>query len=230
MNSNTTKNERPNELFKEFLVLEQPHKELLSALIIGKHTECKNLVNNYLEKNNSIKDLYEDLLKKALYEVGELWEFNKISVATEHLASAIVESILNQLYPQIIENEKIDKMVITSCVENEFHQIGIKMISDVFEMNGWDALFLGSNLPTSELMDFIRLKKPDLLALSLSLFFNIPILEKMIEVVHKEFPDLPILIGGQAFHHGGVDIIKKYQNVFYQSDTRSTELFIKNFK
>lgn len=174
MNSNTTKNERPNELFKEFQVLEQPHKELLSALIIGKHAECKNLVNNYLEKNNSIKDLYEELLKRALYEVGELWEFNKISVATEHLASAIVESILNQLYPQIIENEKIDKMVITSCVENEFHQIGIKMISDVFEMNGWDALFLGSNLPTSELMDFIRLKKPDLLALSLSLFFNIP--------------------------------------------------------
>jgi len=230
MNTRITNSEIPIHLYPEIQVLEQTRKEFLSALIIGKHNECNNLVNNYLEKDSSIKNLYEELLKKTLYKVGELWEFNKISVATEHLASAIVESILNQLYPTIISNEKINKLVIASCVENEYHQIGIKMISDVFEMNGWDALFLGSNLPTSELIEFVRLRKPDLLALSLSLYFNIPKLELMINQVHHEFPDLPILVGGQAFQHGGVDLIEKYHNVFYQNDTHSTELFIKNFK
>lgn len=159
-----------------------------------------------------------------------MWEYNKISVATEHLASAIVEAILNQLYFDIISNKKNGKTVIAACVENEFHQIGIKMISDIFEMNGWNALFLGSNTPVFELISFIKLKNPNLLAISLSLYFNIPSLEKMIQKVQIEFPNLPILVGGQAFHHGGNEIILKYNNVVFQPDLNSTEIYINNFK
>jgi MerR family transcriptional regulator, light-induced transcriptional regulator len=201
----------------------------LDALISGDHLVCSDLVKTYLSENLSIKELYENIIKKAMYDVGELWEYNKISVATEHMASAIVESILNQLYFEIISKEKKRKTVITACVENEFHQIGIKMISDVFEMNGWNALFLGSNTPTSELISFIKQKKPDLLAISLTLYFNLPLLENMIESIQKEFPDLPILVGGQAFQHGGKDIVLKYVNVVFKSDLHSTETFIKNF-
>lgn len=58
--------------------------------------------------------LYETIIKKALYEVGELWEYNKISVATEHLASAIVEGILNEFYFKIISSDKINKTVTFS--------------------------------------------------------------------------------------------------------------------
>jgi methanogenic corrinoid protein MtbC1 len=206
------------------------HKDFLHALILGKHSLCSELVHAYLAEQVSIKELYGEIITKALYDVGELWEYNKISVATEHLASAIVEAILNQLYFEIISKEKKGKTVIAACVENEFHQIGIKMISDIFEMNGWNALFLGSNTPTSELISFIRLKNPDLLAISLSLYFHLPDLEKMIQKVQKEFPKLPILVGGQAFQHGGTDIILKYDNVVFKPDLNSTEIFIKNFK
>jgi len=210
--------------------LKLTHKEFLDALILGNHSVCSELAHTYLTNQTSIKELYENIITKALYDVGELWEFNKISVATEHMASAIVESILNQLYFELISKEKKNKTVIAACVENEFHQIGIKMISDIFEMNGWNALFLGSNTPTSELISFIKIKNPDLLAISLSLYFNLPVLEKMIEKVRKEFPELPILVGGQAFLHGGQDVLLKYENVVFRPDLNSAELFIKNFK
>lgn len=210
--------------------LKQINKQFLDALLLGKHTECSKLVRTYLSNQLSINELYQEILTKALYDVGELWEFNKISVASEHLASAIVEAIMNQLYLEIISEKKRIKTVIASCVENEFHQIGIKMISDIFEMNGWDALFLGSNTPTTELISFIKLKQPDVLAISLTLYFNLPNLEKMIEKIRIEFPALPILVGGQAFKHGGKDRLQKYNNVTYVSDLYSTELFIKNFK
>jgi len=215
-------------LYNELHDLKQPRKEFLHALIAGNHLLCSELVHSYLAKQNSINALYENIITKVLYDVGELWEFNKISVANEHMASAIVESIMNQLYFDIISKEKKGKTVIAACVENEFHQIGIKMISDIFEMNGWDALFLGSNIPLSELISFIKDKNPDLLAISLSLYFNFPALEKMIHMVQKEFPGLPVLVGGQAFQHGGKDIIVKYDNVVYSSDLYRTELFIKN--
>ena len=148
-------------------------------------------------------------------------------MATEHLASAIVEAILNELYFKVISKKKINKTVIVACVEKEFHQIGIKMVSDVFEMNGWNTHFLGANTPTTELISFAKTIKPDILAVSLSLYFHLPILENMIQMIRKDFPDLLILVGGQAFRNGGQDVLLKYNNVIYQPDLNSTDLFIK---
>jgi len=208
--------------------LVQPHIEFLNLLISGNRTQCSEFAQTYVNGIASIKELYEDIFKKALYEVGELWEYNKISVATEHLASAIVEAILNEFYSKIIAKEKINKSVIVACVENEFHQIGIKMISDIFEMNGWNAHFLGANVPTAELIAFTKIINPDVLAISLSIYFHLPILENMIQMIRKEFPILPILVGGQAFQHGGQQVLLKYENVIYKPDLNSTELYIKS--
>jgi len=149
------------------------HKELLNLLMSGDRSKCSELVRNYLNNGASIEVLYETIIKEALYEVGELWEYNKISVATEHLASAIVEGILNEIYFKIISGDKINKTVILSCTEDEYHQIGIKMISDVFEMNGWNSYFLGANTPTDELISFSKTIKPDIFAISLSIYFHL---------------------------------------------------------
>ncbi|RPH32198.1 MAG: cobalamin-binding protein [Bacteroidales bacterium] len=204
------------------------HKEFLNSLLSGNRAMSSVLARNFLNRPASIKELYEDIFKNALYDVGELWEYNKISVATEHLASAIVEAILNELYPNVISKEKINKTAIVACVENEFHQIGIKMVSDIFEMNGWNTHFLGANTPTAELISYAKTIKPDMLAISLSIYFHLPILENMIGTVRKDFPNLPILVGGQAFSKGGQEVLLKYKNVIYKPDLDSTELFIKN--
>jgi MerR family transcriptional regulator, light-induced transcriptional regulator len=202
------------------------HEDILDLLIKGDHLGCSSLVHNYLNNNISIQILYENIIQKALYHVGELWENNKISVAAEHLASAIVESVLNELYPKIISVEKTDKKVIVACIEDEFHQIGIKMISDIFELNGWNSYFLGANTPTNELIDFAKLINPNVLAISLSIYFHLPALEKMIKKIRQYFPNLLILVGGQAFLHGGREILNKYDNVFYKPDIHSVESFI----
>jgi methanogenic corrinoid protein MtbC1 len=207
-------------------LVQQPHKEFLDLLLSGNRAMCSEFAQKYVRDHVSLQELYENILKKALYDVGELWEMNKISVATEHLASAIVEAILNEFYSKIILKEKINKTVIVACVENEYHQIGIKMISDIFELNGWNSHFLGANTPTQELISFVKIIKPDILAISLSLYFHFPVLETMIQMIRNEFPDLPILVGGQAFRHIGADILLKYENVIYQPDLHSTELFV----
>lgn len=204
--------------------------DFLNSLLTGNRNICSKIVNEQIDNKISIKDLYENLIKTSLYKVGELWEFNKISVATEHLASAIVEATLNELYSEIISKEKSKKNIIVSCVEKEFHQIGIKMVSDIFELNSWNSYFLGANTPINELISFTKIIKPDILAISLSIYFHFPILETMIQNIRIEFPDLLILVGGQAFRRGGQDVISKYENVKYLPDLNSIDLFIKNLK
>ncbi len=206
------------------------HKNFLESLISGDRVSCSNYAHKYLEENHFIHDLYENVFKNSLYEIGKLWEYNQISVATEHLASAIVEAILNEFYHEVVSEEKNENTVILSCIEEEMHQIGIKMINDVFEMHGWNSYFLGANTPTKELVDYTKLIKPDLIAISMSIYFHLPNLEKTLKRIREEFPELPVLIGGQAFQHGGKEVLEQYGNVYYKPDLVSTESFIKKFK
>lgn len=205
------------------------NSEFLCALLQGNRGECSKILHAHLDNQMPVHDLYEEVIRKTLYEVGELWELNLISVATEHLASAIVEAIMNELYLTTVHKEKGEGKVVVTCVENEFHQIGIKMVSDIFELNGWNSFFLGANTPTHELISFAEFVKPDLLAISLSIYFNIPVLEKMIWKIDEEIPNLSILVGGQAFRRGGQEMIARYPNVIYLPDLHSIDAFIKQY-
>jgi len=211
-------------------ITHHPHKEFLEGLISGDRRFCSRYAHQYLEENPSIQDLYEDVFKASLYEIGKLWEYNKISVATEHLASAIVEAILNEFYHEIVSEPTNEKRVILSCIEKEQHQIGIKMVSDVFEMNGWKTYFLGADTPIKELVDYTKLIKPDLLSISMSLYFHLPNLVSTLERIRKEFPKIPVLVGGQAFQHGGVEALKDFHHVHFKPELKTTEAFIKKWR
>lgn len=204
-----------------------PHTDFLKALLSGNRAKCSEISADLLNRNLSIKELYEKIIKQALYDIGELWERGKISVATEHLASAIVEANLNEQYYKVISNsKKNNKTVVAACLENEFHQIGIKMVSDIFEMNGWNAHFLGANTPIQELISFVKEVNPNLLAISMSIYFHLPTLEEMLRSIQKEMPYLPILIGGQGFRYGGIEIVNRYKNLIYLPDLNSLESFL----
>lgn len=126
------------------------NSEFLESLLSGNHSVCSRIVNNYLDNKISIEELYENIIKKSMYEVGAMWEDNRIGVATEHLAPSIVERILNEVYEKVIPDKALNKKALVACVENEYHQIGIKMISDVFEMNGWTSHFFGASTSNEE--------------------------------------------------------------------------------
>lgn len=57
------------------------------------------------------------------------------------------------------------------------------------------------------------------------MYFNLPSLELLIKKVRLQFPDLPILIGGQAFRKGQY-VTDKYANVVYISNLENLDSFI----
>lgn len=177
---------------------EQVKVDFLENLLQGNRVACAELTRTFMFGNPSIEAVYEDLFKPALYSVGQLWERNQISVATEHMATAIVEGIMNSLFEQLVVGKSLNHSVVLACVENEKHQVGIKMVGDIFEKKGWDSYFLGAGIPTSELIRFIQQAQPNLLAISFSVYFNLPNLLEMLSRLRKSFPILPIIIGGQA--------------------------------
>jgi methanogenic corrinoid protein MtbC1 len=176
-------------------------------------------VQQLLDREIEIKALYADLFQKSLYEVGRLWEFNRISVAKEHLVTAITEGLLNLVYPRLFDRAAPDssnvRKVVISCAANEFHQIGGKMVADMFELNGWDSQFLGANTPVDHMLAHIQDEKPDLVGLSVSVYFNMPALKAGLAAIRGNFHHLDILVGGQAFNWGGTEIPRQYSGTTY---------------
>lgn len=199
------------------MITEQLYQEYLNLLLNGKRVACGHIVQKLLEQDIEIKTLYTDLFQKSLYAIGGLWELNKITVAKEHLVTAITEGLLNLVYPRLFKKGplKNNKKVVISCTANELHQIGGKMVADIFELNGWDSHFLGANTPVDHLLEYIQEIKPSLVGLSISVYFNIPSLKAGLDAVRSNFTNLDILVGGQAFNRGGKDILKQYTGIHY---------------
>ena len=206
---------------------QQYYNDYLNALLVGKWANCSDIIFQYLSEYDNSIELYEDIIKKSMYEIGHLWEFNKISVASEHLASSITESIINRIFYNIIPYKQTNKQILLACVEKEQHQIGLKMVADVFERYGWSTQILGANTPVKDLINMTYLIKPDIIGLSVTLHFDLPNLEKMISQIREQFPDIPIIIGGQAFTRGGYEAFTNFSNIQYFPDLFSIEEYIK---
>ncbi len=170
----------------------------LDALLAGDRRHCEALTDQALAARVAILDLYQHLFQRALYQVGDEWQHNRISVGVEHLATAIVEGLLNRLYPQIIAPRRSGRRIVIGSVEGELHQVGAKMACDVFEMHGWEALYLGADTPTDELVRTLRALTPDAVGLSLSVTDHVGALLTAIAAIRTGFPELPLLIGGQG--------------------------------
>jgi len=198
----------------------------LSALLRGNRIECQEIMKEFRKTNPSIIELYEELFMKSLYKVGDLWEYNKVSVIIEHMATSITEGLMNDLFPEVMSLERKNKKIVIACVQNEEHQVGGKMVADIFEKNSWDTFYLGDNTPTVELVKYCDLIKPDLIGLSISIYSNIPFLIDEINSL-RTVTNIPIIIGGQALIKVGVEITEKFQDVFYFANLESVENYIK---
>ncbi len=194
-------------------ISEQVFKRYTENLIAGDRTRCAVVVDELLSAGVAIKTIYQDLIQRSLYEVGDCWERNLITVASEHLATAVTEGLMNRIYTHIAPPPANGRKVVIASVENELHQVGGKMVADIFEMHGWDCDYLGANVPTGELERYIEDIRPDMLGLSLSVYMHMAVLKTMLDRLTRRFPKLPIIIGGQAFRHGGRELTHSYAGV-----------------
>lgn len=202
---------------------DENYQRYLAALLAGDRAECARIVQGFVATGAGLKDMYVHLFQRALYQVGELWEHQRISVAVEHLATAITERMLTLVHAQAFSGEPRNRTIIIACVADEYHQLGGRMIADFCELRGWRGYFLGANTPLADLLRMIEERRPSLLGLSLSIFFNMPALLKALDAVSGAHPDLPILVGGQAFRWGGLAAIQRYPNVSYMASLDALE-------
>ncbi len=176
-------------------------QKYLREILAGKQKPALELIMDAYRSGYPIPDIYMDVFQETLYEIGRLWESNQITVADEHMGTAITQYVMSNLYQHLeINDETVGKAVVTG-IQGELHQIGANMVSDVLEADGWNVVFLGTDVPPEGVIQSIRQQGANLLCISSTMLFNIPEVIKLVEMVKYEFGDgaLRVMLGGGAF-------------------------------
>jgi methanogenic corrinoid protein MtbC1 len=174
-------------------------KQYLAFLLDKKKSEAKKYILDLIENGMDIKQIYIDVFQASQYELGRLWELNEITVAQEHYATAVTNSIMSIVSTYFSSENKNGLKVITTCVGSEQHAMGIRVVNDFLEMDGWETYYMGANVPTKSVLSAIEEVEPDILALSVTLTPHIKQLRELITEVKNHFPRLKILVGGYPF-------------------------------
>lgn len=175
-------------------------RQYLQEILAGKRKTALDIIMDAYRGGYPIPGIYMDIFQEALYEIGRLWESNRISVADEHLGTAITQYVMSNLYQHLeIKDERRGKLVITG-VQGELHQVGANMVADVLEADGWDTVFLGTNVPEEDIIQSLRQHRATLFGISSTMLFNIPKVIKLVEAVRGEYGNsMHIMLGGSAF-------------------------------
>lgn len=176
-------------------------KEYLYSLINGNKNPAHHLIMNAVEKGTPIKDIYLDVFQITQRETGRLWQISNISVAQEHYITAATQLIMSQLYPYLFTSANKQKKIVVSCTAGELHELGARMVADLFELDGWDSYYFGANTPESSLLSAIQSYKPDVVALSVTMTFNLDSLTQLIGKIKAgaNTGDTKVLVGGYPF-------------------------------
>ena len=212
-------------------ISETVYHRYIKLLLQGNRSECLSIARSLLSPDFSIFDIYEQLFKPSLYDIGDLWAKNMITVADEHIATAITESLIAQLQPGRAENSRRQQRVLISCVAADLHQIGAKMVANLFEHCGWDTFYLGANMPVTDLLDAINRIQPEIICLSLGLIEHFKPLAVIIHEIQLSHPQIPVVVGGLAFLNTGPDVhgLDRFQNVHILQSMTQLEHFISGF-
>ncbi len=172
----------------------------IKALLSGDRRTASDIVMSAVNDGMPVKTIYLEVFQNSQYEIGRLWLNNSISVATEHFCSAATQSIMSQLYPHIFSTERIGRTFVAACIGGELHEIGVRMVSDFFEMEGWDTYYLGANTPVSSIIKASEENSADIIGLSAAMPYHRSLLRKTIKQIREseEGKRARIMIGGNA--------------------------------
>lgn len=188
--------------FDDHAPLSMLAKEYLQALLQGKRHKASRLIMDTVQQGIAIQDIYLHVFQRSQREIGRLWQMNKISVAQEHYCSAATQIIMSQLYPYVFGTKKKGKVLIAACVGGELHEIGIRMVSDFLEMEGWDTFYMGANTPNATIIQTIAERNAPLLAISATMVFHVRIVADLISLIRtsEKCKEVKIVVGGYPFN------------------------------
>jgi methanogenic corrinoid protein MtbC1 len=111
------------------------------------------------------------------------------------------QAAMSRLYDELFAASRpATRLLVAACADSERHEVGLRMLCDLLELEGWDTIFLGASVPVADLVALIRQRRPHVVALSASLEPHLPRLAETIRAIREGVATPPLIaVGGRPF-------------------------------
>ena len=210
---------KPSDSPKKDSKYEKEINEYMNCLFQKDTKNAIRLIRKYVEQGIDLDDIYVEILSESMKRVGELWHTAEITVDTEHYCTSVTQMAMAQMYDLLFDGERKNKTILSVCPGMELHEMGARIVTDLFENHGWDSIFLGAAVPVDYILDSVRENHPDLVTLSVSMPQHLMDCEQAVREIKQEFPGIKVAVGGKAFESTN-DIWKNWPVDIYSKDAR----------
>ena len=93
----------------------------------------------------------EKLVVPLMQEIGDQWRVGTLRIAHEHLATAVVRTLLGNICQGFDISDAMPNLVIATP-RGQLHEIGALIAGTTAASEGWHVTYLGPNLPAEEIV------------------------------------------------------------------------------
>ena len=175
-------------------------KDLVDAFVEMEEEKAKALTDKYLEEEADPLEII-DAYREAMSEVGRRFEEETYFLPELILAGEMMTAAAEKIEPYIKGSEEGGKKrgrVLIATVEGDIHDIGKNIVAFMLDINGYEVLDLGVNVPVQKVVDAAKDFRPHVIGLSCLLTVGYQPMKLTIEALRKEgFEGQPkIMVGG----------------------------------
>jgi len=165
------------------------------------------------EKKVNVQTLYSEILSPAMNNWVCPFDDENLCIWKEHVRTNIVNTVIESSYSFVVKeqeelNNSINKSVAVICPQEEYHDLGLKMVANIFILMGYKVTFVGANTPKEVIKIVIENFVFDYFAFSITDPYNIVETSKTINIIKSKNKDSKIIVGGYAFRNNS-HLVKK---------------------
>ena len=145
----------------EFKALPLVDTELVDALLRAAQALDRNAVEQIIRSRISEDGTvltWTNLLVPMLSMIGEEWERSGQGIASEHMVSEVIKSVLSERV--VVERPRNEVPALLACVGEELHSLAITALAAALAENGIQVQFLGARTPVEAIAEVVRRSAP----------------------------------------------------------------------
>ena len=140
----------------------------------------------------------EQVVAPSLRGIGKGWNEGTISIAQEHLATAVFSRVLGWIL-RVYEVSHAAPRLVVATPPRQLHELGAMLVGASAAAQGWDVTYLGANLPIPEILAAARQVEANGVALSIVHPACDPSLVSDLEHLRRGLDSrVAVLLGGSA--------------------------------
>jgi DNA-binding transcriptional MerR regulator len=170
--------------------------EMLQCMIDLDMDRFEDVLDQFIAAKGIDKAIHY-LVFPFLDKIGILWLTNNIHPAQEHLVTNIIRQKLIVGIESVISHLAPDRKIILFLPEGEHHELGLLYIYYLLKSRGVQVIYLGANVPLSDLEYITTSKKPDFVYTHLTCIAGNFNYEKYLHQLHESVHSTPLVISGQ---------------------------------